>query len=390
MTKPIAFIGTNGHVPASWMMAGAVAFQATGLNTGNLAFQYAMDRLVLGERRHMKFQFDPAEVRASCRLICVPAANFLYSRFDFGDLAAKLEATGLPLLVVGLGAQAGRDPSEVVLKPGTERLLRVFSERCTRIVIRGRHTAAVMERYGVHNFEVLGCPSNFINPDPKLGAGILQRFRGQGPARIAYAPTFYPHNAAWERRLYDEIGGRLSEVVCQEPREAVSLARGERTPDVQAWLNEKSGFVAGLKQPEERGRLASLSRAYFSVDAWMEAYKRVDVVIGSRIHGASLGWQAARPSCVVAHDLRTAELAESMGLPVVHAAEVKATGPSVVELLSDRLPAAAEAYDRRRQDLGARLLDVFSSSGVDAARHLHDLAGPASEAQTGQEATAAA
>lgn len=374
MKKPVAIIGSAGRVPASWRLSTTDLFNKTGRNTGNLAFKYALDRLIVGERRHIGFQFNPAEVRETCRLICLPAANWLYSKFDFGDLANRLEAAGLPLLVVGLGAQAGRNPDEVKLTAGTERLLRVFAERCKRVVVRGRHTAAVMERYGVHNFDPIGCPTNFINGEPGLGAGILKRFQEKGFSRIAFAPTFYRANEHWEFALYKEISGRLSEVVCQEPEAAIAFARGERGPEVQKWLSEGGGFVTKLKLPAERGRLADLCRAYSCAEAWMESYLRANAVVGSRIHGASLGWQAGRPSCVIGHDLRTAELAESMGLPLIHATELKDNKGRVAELFAERLVPAAEAYDARRSGLAKRLLDVFAEDGVEGNAELKKLA----------------
>ena len=395
MSKPIAVVGTDGAIRGAFSRTTASAFHITGANTGNLAFQYGAYHRVLGDERvTVPFDFDPAQVRERCRLLCIPAANFLYSGFDLGGLATRLEATGLPLLVLGLGAQAFHDISEVKLKPGTERLLHLFRERCRRIMLRGRHTAAVLERQGVHNFEVLGCPSNFINPDPGLGAAIGARLRERPPERIALAPTFYPYNAAIERALLDEIGpARLMELVAQDPLAAVAIARGERdAPEHAAWLAARAGFLSEM-QPAEREPWLGKMRAYFSAEAWLESYQRFDAVIGTRIHGAALGWQAGRAALVISYDLRTEELAETMGLPLIKAAAL-APGAALAAL-TERVEACAPAYDARRRKLAAGLVALLGEHDVTPGLTLARLAlgeatPPASEEVTAIQVVQAA
>ncbi len=370
MNKPIAVIGTPGRIAASYRRATADAFAETGHNTGNLAFQHAVWSLIEDEKRVFSFDFRPEVVKEEARLICIPAANFLYNGFDLGGLADRLAATGLPLMVLGLGAQAMKDIAEVKLQAGTERLLRLFAERCARIVVRGRHTGAVLERYGVSNFEVLGCPSNFINPDPRLGAGILERWRGGGRDLIGYAPTFYSYNAGFEGAIHAALGGTLAEVVAQDPLAAVAAARGDRTDAVRTWLNEKAGYLSALPA-EERTRSLAMLRAYFDAESWMEGYRRLDAVVGSRIHGVNLGWQAGRAAMVVSYDLRTAELAETMGIPLVAAKGLDAR--ALISILDESVERCASAYDAHRAGLAARFAAAMAAHGVTPAAHLRAL-----------------
>ncbi|WP_270934836.1 polysaccharide pyruvyl transferase family protein [Falsiroseomonas oryzae] len=371
MTKPIAVIGTPGRVPAAWRRDTAGAFGETGHNTGNLAFQHATWSLLEGEKYTISFDFDPAAVKERARLVCVPAANFLYAGFDLGGFADRLAATGLPLMVLGLGAQAMKDIAEVKLQPGTERLLRLFGERCARIAVRGRHTAAVLERYGVTNFEVLGCPSNFINPDPCMGAAILERWRGGGRERLAWAPTFYSYNAAFEGQIHAALGAALVEIVAQDPLPAVALARGDRSAAIAQWLETKAGYLSALA-PAEQARAVAILRAYFDAEAWLDAYRRLDGVIGSRIHGVNLGWQAGRAGLVVSYDLRTAELAETMGIPLVQAKGLDAA--NLLRRMDEAVERCAGAYDARRAELAARFASTLAAHDVTPAPHLRALA----------------
>jgi hypothetical protein len=371
MNKPIAIIGTPGRVAASYRRDTLSAFAEVGHNTGNLAFQHAVWSLLADEKLSFSFDFDPKLVAEQARLICVPAANFLYNGFDLGGLADRLAATRLPLMVLGLGAQAMRDVAEVKLQPGTERLLRLFAERCATIVVRGRHTGAVLERYGVSNFEVLGCPSNFINPDPGLGAGILRRWRDGGRNRLAYAPTFYSYNTPFEGALHEALGAALVEIVAQDPLPAVALARGDRSNAIAGWLASKAGYLSTLA-PDARTRAVALLRTYFSAESWMEGYRRLDGVIGSRIHGVNLGWQAGRAGLVVSYDLRTAELAETMGIPLVQAEGLDAA--AVLQVMDGAVESCGASYDARRAGLAARLKAAIEAHGAVPAAQLGALA----------------
>lgn len=371
MNKPIAVIGTPGRIPAAFRRDTAGAFAEVGHNTGNLAFQHAVWSLLAEEKVAFAFDFDPAVVKERARLVCIPAANFLYAGFDLGGLADRLAATGLPLMVLGLGAQAMKDIAEVKLQPGTERLLRLFAERCARIAVRGRHTAAVLERHGVTNFEVLGCPSNFINPDPRLGAGILERWRDGRRDHLAFAPTFYSYNAGFEGALHAALGPALVEIVAQDPLMAVALARGDRSAAVAQWLETKAGYLSALPHAEQ-ARAVALLRAYLDAEAWMDSYRRLDGVVGSRIHGVNLGWQAGRAALVVSYDLRTAELAEAMGIPLVQAKGLDAG--QVLRVMDEAVERCAAAYDARRAELAGRAVALLEAHGAEPAAQLRALA----------------
>lgn len=345
-------------------------FGRSGLNLGNLAFQHAVYTHIADAREVVPFNFNPGELRERYRLICIPSANYLYRDFDFADLAARLEATGLPLLVIGLGIQATRSLIEVDLQPGTRRLLELFAERCETIFVRGEMTGAYLESQGIANFEALGCPSNFLSPNPNLGRVIASHVAALAhapPERVAFAPTFYPHTVDLEVHLAREIGEALNRIVVQEPLEAVALARGRRNRHLLAWWNEGSGFPTSLSA-EERARLLRMLAGYFSVEAWIEAYRRSDFVVGTRIHGVSLAWQSGRPAVLVGHDLRTRELAEAMGLPLMTPDE--AVQGNLLVRAADMAGARAAAYDARRHDMAARYVALLRRHGVTPAADL--------------------
>lgn len=368
--KPVAMVGTSGVVDASWRVPTPEAFTTVGRNTGNLAFQHACWQLFDEDKFSVGSGFDAAVVRERAGLLCLPAANFLYSGFDLGGLADRIEATKLPVLILGLGAQAFRSIDEVKLKPGTERFMRVVAERSKVVPVRGPYTAAVLERHGITNFAVLGCPSNFIHPARDLGARILRRWR-ERREMLAYAPTFYSYTAEVELAILRAFEGRIAEIVAQDPEEAVAIARGERSPALEEYLAAKAGFLSRLEGAERR-QAVRMMRAYFGADAWMESYLRFDGVIGTRIHGINLGWQAGRAAMVVSYDLRTEELADTMGVPMVKASTVRQD--TIEAQFDERVEACAATYDARRAVLAAGMAEVMRANGLTPGATLAGLA----------------
>ena len=319
----------------------------------------------------LSFDFDPAFVRERARLICLPAANFLYAGFDLGAFANRLQKTQLPLMVFGLGAQATHDVAEVQLPFGTERLLHLFAERCERIAIRGDYTASVLERYGVNNFEVTGCPSNFLNPDRHLGLSILIGGMSESSSSplLQHLTTITVMSSS---KIFRSINRQITEIVVQkDPLQAAAFARGDRTRDCLEWLSSKAGFLAALS-PGERSAAAAKLRAYFCADAWMEAYRAVDAEIGTRIHAASLAWQAGRAALIVSCDLRTEELANTMSLPMVKAGEVDAT--TLLNSMDEQVERCAESFDERRCTLASRMCELIQDHGAKPSSALCDLA----------------
>lgn len=132
-----------------------------GLNTGNFLFIHALRRAI-GRQDGVpgqQFKFDPQQIGETHDGILIPAANWLNGHADFGELAAGIEASGLPCVIVGLGAQSRSRKNYPRLPEGTQRLLHVIAERSHSISVRGEYSADMLASYGVKNVTVTGCPS---------------------------------------------------------------------------------------------------------------------------------------------------------------------------------------------------------------------------------------
>ena len=91
--KGIGILGTDGHIPHVAFMDTAEAMRRVGNNTGNLLFQYAVYNLI-DEPKYLIGQdipWDMTQIREKCRVIVIPAANFIRENFDLTAMVEFLE-----------------------------------------------------------------------------------------------------------------------------------------------------------------------------------------------------------------------------------------------------------------------------------------------------------
>jgi Polysaccharide pyruvyl transferase len=363
---PTFILGINEAIDGSAYLPTKVVYDLTGQNTGNLAFHYALAKILPGTQDALGWSTPPPQLNAMRRIGVLPLANQLGPHADYAGLAAKFGQLDIPLVAVGLGAQGGTDYALAAVPPGTQAWIKEIAGRsplgAPNIGVRGAYTLGVLEQYGLDRHAVVtGCPSLFINPDPKLGAAIEKRAR-QPIQRIAVAAGHqgWKHLGRIEAsltRMLDDLGGSY---IVQSPIEMVALARGEAETLPEADLIACRDYARpGASLPEFIRWSRQYARAFFNVSEWMEHLRGVDFVVGARIHGVMLGLQAGVPGLCIAHDSRTRE---TMGVPFVMASEVMAG--LTLEDIRARCVFDGAAFDARRRDMAARLDEFLRANDI--------------------------
>ena len=193
--KGIGLLGTKGHVENVYLKTSAQAMSAVGDNTGNLVFEHAVYHMIT-EKKYIigdDLPFDMSQIRAQCRAIVVPSANHIRENFDLTTLVEFLDQVQLPLVFIGLGAQADNfEKSRFDLHPSILKLIDLVKERAKMVSIRGHYTARVLNSFGIGNVKVTGCPSNFMNPDPLLPDRIAARLEGKMRSFITHGDEPWP------------------------------------------------------------------------------------------------------------------------------------------------------------------------------------------------------
>jgi hypothetical protein len=147
------------------------ALHALGRNTGNILFSEAVFRLLKGARRG-SFALTASELEGrDC--VVIAAANWLNSFEDLSWLADRLERTRLPVVLIGIGAQASLGFELPELRPGTRRLLELVRDHGHPMAARGGFSCEVLRRLGFAHAVETGCPSLMLAGPfgPRLSGG---------------------------------------------------------------------------------------------------------------------------------------------------------------------------------------------------------------------------
>jgi hypothetical protein len=366
--KRVALLGTPGGVSVS-VRGFEAALDLIGDNTGNLLFHNA----VWSGLKHTKFTawLDPDESWSSqADVLVFPAANQINPEWDLGWWADFFERVNLPLVVVGLGAQAPiGNSAKLNLPDGSIRFLRVISERCKTIGVRGPYTQDVLAYHGIHNTVVTGCPSNFTNPN--ISGTTIAEAISRAKARGANLSAFYlfgtmEPNVRREEGILARIAWELgAQTVHQTDRQYLLLAIHTRqfhlAADYTAWASKVWGES---DWPAERCKELLLGRGRFYSHAvqWIDDAGRVDLSFGMRIHGAVAAIQGGALGLCIPFDSRTLELVTTMGYPFVRS-EALQQGETIGSLLS-KIEFNPSDFDQKRLALRAAFASIFHENDL--------------------------
>jgi hypothetical protein len=288
--------------------SGSKLLTMSGDNTGNLLFTSAVFSQV-ANATHLPASSSPSEINEKYSSIVIPAANWIYPKFDFGWLANLLEKTQLPICCVGLGTQTDKE-GLAALKPGTVKFLRILSDKSSAIGVRGAFTAELLESLGIKNVEVLGCPSMFPNFSQPRIRGLhdfanLTSMPGISFTRFALTPEPDPRQMTLARFAFQHARS----IVFQSEIEEIKFLAGETE------LSRDLADYYGAAREEVVAKLFQIGQCFNNVTDWIESVSKLSIFISSRIHGCVASILAGTPAILLTHDERTKELAETMSIP---------------------------------------------------------------------------
>lgn len=322
--KRICFWGAPAHVPAFASLFEGL--ELTGANTGNLFIGHGLFHGVDCAHKafHPGFGAIPAErLHEHFDMLFVPASNFVGNGVDLTAHADYFARTKLPIFCFGLGSQLrpGEAPD---LKPGTERMLRLLSERGGSIGVRGAFTAEVLWRMGIRNTSMVGCPSLL-----GLQAPALERLATAIPTldKIALNLSNNVRRHALhpdamrsaENALFQRLIGENAFYILQNERPEMELlaamSAGDSAKVADAVQRIADIFDISGSRDDLKAFLERRVRIFFGVEDWVGCMATMSLAIGSRFHGNVAALLAGTPSLCLVHDMRTRELCELLRLP---------------------------------------------------------------------------
>lgn len=291
----------------------------TGQNTGNLLFSCAVHGLFEDAKR-IPFNFPGSEVAEMGDCVVIAAANWLHESTDFGDIADQLEATNLPIIALGLGAQASVGGKIPRLKSGTQKLVSLLAERSPLIAARGTFSCEVLEHYGAKNAIATGCPSLLQHGElaPDFSDRATESSLQAKDITIHSTRHHFHKTDAFQTYLYRQSIQKRHNLLLQSELADFYFALGRlNNADITKKATDLLTEVYQAPPHELQGYLLEHGKVFFDLDEWFAYCKAQEFFIGTRIHGTIAGILGGTPSLLIAHDSRTVELATAMGIPFI-------------------------------------------------------------------------
>jgi hypothetical protein len=333
-------------------------------NTGDICVYESTLRLLGEEEKthylNIESPVDQAVVdklRAANSTIVLRGSNYIHENMQWGHFGDWIEALDLPIIVCGVGAQAEVE-RPITLSAEGRRVWKAIGDHCQTIGVRGSFSADTLHRNGVHNVEVIGCPSLFRARDRNLK---LRHVEG-GPKRLSFSvrrevDKDYALDPIEFAETQKEVIARLDLISdlylsCHgEPEEKAFFYRAPKLKDealakltAEGWFDHLTG--ATLK------RLYEHKLYYYARPSDYDFYApQFDAALGYRVHAVLPALAAGVPSILFDYDSRSRELAETFDLPIFAPYEFlrvslkDAFHPSRFDLFSSRF---AERYDRMK------------------------------------------
>ncbi|WP_062221468.1 polysaccharide pyruvyl transferase family protein [Aureimonas sp. D3] len=335
----------------------------TYYNTGDICVYDSTLRVVDYTEGHLLNIDEPVtdaelkRLKENCDFILLRGSNYIHEEMDWGHFLAWIEALNMPVLCIGVGAQAEQE-RPIILPTEGRRVWQAIAERTPMIGVRGAFSAETLHRNGIHNLEIVGCPSIFRS----LDRSMTLRHRPDGPKRV----TFSLRREVGSTYAVDPIKFALTQkrmiaklalvsdlfLSCHgEPEEKAFFFKAPRHMEAAAaklvaegWFDETTGQV--MRDLYER-------RLYYvgAPDDYDLYAQQFDAALGYRVHAVLPAVAVGVPGVLFSYDTRSRELAETFDLPIYSPEEFErqtlkdAVDPSRFERFQSLF---AERYDRMK------------------------------------------
>ncbi len=283
-----------------------------GSNTGNLLYVASLKKQIdyeaetwLGDPR-----FETDEFSAGV----IPTSNMLRKYYDGAVIWADLiEKAAFPITLAGLGAQSFDDcttPKDVVeqLSEEVKNAFRKIAYQTCSLGIRGEFTADCLERIGIKNYRIIGCPSFYQNLD-----GTIEKIPSPSLDKVIM-------NIQNARR----ISGKLIDMGIDGGAEWIMQSDTEGAGVIFDHIPADTGFTRkfhGMKHSASQlgSYMIRHAHMFFDLSEWRSylKYNSFTFSYGMRFHGNMMSYLCGIPALWIVHDSRTEELVKTLKLPYV-------------------------------------------------------------------------
>ncbi|MGN0794266.1 MAG: polysaccharide pyruvyl transferase family protein [Aristaeellaceae bacterium] len=281
-----------------------------GNNTGNLVFIRAL-KSIFRPRVFPLWDIDSGAFRDDPEVTHYITTELIWltENTTYPHVWKMLDAIGdKPLVPISVGVHSRTDSTRINLNPDTVRLLRTISERAV-LGVRGEYSAAVLERLGILNLQIIGCPSLYHGMDD--GFRVEKKPFREGMKATVNFRTFY---------------GCLRDAEC----EFLTWAANRHLPFVEQTQQELTLEICQNNRPQFAylsSWLQEHRRVFFEIEPWVKWLGQFDFSMGSRFHGNVLAITGGIPALTMVIDGRMQEMTQFFHLPTMRAEDFSMERP---------------------------------------------------------------
>ena len=354
-------------------------FTATGGNTGNLAFVKGAMLSIDNDITRIGWDWDASSVKQHVNQLVICCANQIGSHVDLGGWAERIAAFGLPVTLIGLGAQVPNYEEDLQIPSGTRLFLEtVHKYRANKdfpnIAVRGNFTASKLRDLGYESCTI-GCPSLFISPNAELGSDISSCSIASAPKfAIAGGNPYHRASACLEKKLISLVNQANGAYIAQHPKIMLSLALDDISDNDIVKLDSIIAELGFLSCKDCIKWFRYNSYAFHDVVNWIGFLRHFDIVLGPRYHGVALGVQAGKHSVCIHIDKRTQELCETTMIKSISINEFMAEPREAISANCQWTTQEALDFDKNRLYLANLFQTFLAKNSISPSTRLVNLA----------------
>ncbi|MDU0338266.1 polysaccharide pyruvyl transferase family protein [Bosea rubneri] len=273
-------------------------------------------------------RIDPQQIdrlNAEFDYVFLRGSNYVHAEMNWSRTAEVLRRLKLPVIAFGIGAQAPVS-GKLELSEDSKTVLKLIADSTASVGVRGTYSAEVMNELGIRNVRIIGCPTAFRNNRPDLAIRLpaLDTVKQVGVTLRREVSKHYAKDIKRYLNVHRDLVKAMAErfevtLMSQGEVEEKKLALGtpEQKQEGMAALRENGWATAWYL--DERMEELYRDRMFYSdvVAEYEQLVRRLDLVLGYRLHGNLMALANGTPSIYFTYDSRTVEFAETFRIPSV-------------------------------------------------------------------------
>lgn len=272
------------------------SFESVGLNSGNQVFREALLHNLALEKMSYEEYCMMSEIFKGIPIV-VTDLIWINENSNFDYLYDRVQKfKDISFVPMSVGLQSNSFSLDFKLNNSVKKVLLSMQERAV-IGVRGEYTAEVLNKHGIRNIEIIGCPSMYYEgtPDFKIIKDSKPIYRVSVNFR-----TFYGLLSKNEKHFLTYCANREYDFIEQTRYEFLP----ENAADT-AYFNYISKWIKSKK------------KVFFDVNEWKKYLKNFQFSMGLRFHGNVISLWNRIPALFFAIDSRTEELIRYFNLPFI-------------------------------------------------------------------------